>query len=267
MGIVRPFAKISLFLPLALLSGQSLAFAACPPPHIDEHAEVAYVYDGDTIRLKDGRHIRLIGINTPELAHKDKTGQRPPGEDEPLAQEARQTVMSLLKPSTRVGLQLGPDREDRYHRQLAHVFLADGSSLEARLLEAGLATSISIPPNVMRLDCYLKAEKSAKRDHAGIWGHPYFLPIAASSVTTRVRGYHLVHGTIERVGHSRKSIWLDFVGGFSIRIPRKDLSHFKDQPPEQWLHREVTVRGWLTDYRGEALMTVRHPAQIEVTDE
>jgi endonuclease YncB( thermonuclease family) len=28
---------------------------------------VAYVVDGDTIRLKSGRYVRLIGIDTPEV--------------------------------------------------------------------------------------------------------------------------------------------------------------------------------------------------------
>jgi len=243
-----------------------LGFAACPPPHIDESAEVAYVYDGDTVRLKDGRHIRLIGINTPELAHKGKTKQRSPEKDEPLAQEARQAVIRLIKPSARIGLQFGPDREDRYHRGLAHVFLADGSSLEAHLLEMGLATTISIPPNVVRLDCYLEAEKTAEKRGAGIWSHPYFRPLAATSVKPRDRGYHRVRGTVEHVGQSRKSIWLDFVGGFSVRIPRKDLRYFENLKPERWLKREITVRGWISSYHGEALMTIRHPAQIEADE-
>ena len=266
MSILGPLTRTSLFLPLALLSGQSTVFAACPPSYIEEYAEVAYVYDGDTVRLKDGRHIRLIGINTPELAHKGKTKQRSPEKDEPLAQEARQAVIRLIKPSTRIGLQFGPDREDRHHRGLAHVFLADGSSLEAHLLETGLATTISIPPNVVRLDCYLEAEKTAEKRGAGIWSHPYYRPLAATSVKPRDRGYHRVRGTVEHVGQSRKSIWLDFVGGFSARIPRKDLGYFRDLKPERWLNREITVRGWISSYHGEALMTIRHPAQIESSD-
>lgn len=264
MGFVKQIVRVLLVAASALVCGQSPVFAACPPPHIDEYAEVAYVYDGDTVRLKDGRHIRLIGINTPELAHESK--QDPSASvtrDEPLAQEARQAALRLIGNSARIGLQFGEDREDRYHRRLAHVFLADGSSLEERQLEAGLAAVIAIPPNVARLACYLDAEKGARKRHVGMWNHPYYRPLPTHSVTRSVRGYHRVHGIVTHVGHSRKALWLDFDGGFSVRIPQKDLPYFKDYPPGQWLKREITVRGWITTYRGQALMTLRHPAQIE----
>ena len=33
---------------------------------------VKTVYDGDTVALEDGRKIRLLGINTPEVQHKNK---------------------------------------------------------------------------------------------------------------------------------------------------------------------------------------------------
>jgi len=37
-----------------------------------DYYRVKTVYDGDTIVLEDGRKIRLLGINTPEVQHKDK---------------------------------------------------------------------------------------------------------------------------------------------------------------------------------------------------
>ncbi|MBI1195326.1 MAG: thermonuclease family protein [Gammaproteobacteria bacterium] len=268
MGFVKHFVRVLLAAALGVASHQSLVFAACPQPRIDETAKVAYVYDGDTVRLKDGRHIRLIGINTPELAHKSK--HRPtsePTQDEPLARKARQAVIRLLGDSGKIGLQFGEDREDRYHRALAHIFLADGSSLEIHLLEAGLATTIAIPPNIARLDCYLVAERQARKSGLGIWRDPYYRPLAAASVTSGNRGYHRVRGIVEHVGRSRKSVWLDFTGGFSARIPLKDLTYFGGIRPEHWLKREITVRGWISSYRGEALMTIRHPAQIETDDD
>ena len=33
-------------------------------------AKVAYVIDGDTVILNSGERVRLLGINTPEIAHK-----------------------------------------------------------------------------------------------------------------------------------------------------------------------------------------------------
>jgi micrococcal nuclease len=40
---------------------------------------VKWVADGDTIILRDGRHVRYIGIDTPEVAHKDRHRSQPMG--------------------------------------------------------------------------------------------------------------------------------------------------------------------------------------------
>ena len=37
--------------------------------HTIEKAKVEYVLDGDTVRITDGRVIRLLGVNAPEVAH------------------------------------------------------------------------------------------------------------------------------------------------------------------------------------------------------
>ena len=34
--------------------------------------QVRWVDDGDTIVLQDGRHVRYIGINAPEIEHEDQ---------------------------------------------------------------------------------------------------------------------------------------------------------------------------------------------------
>ena len=41
----------------------------------DEIAVVDYIHDGDTLRLRDGRRVRLIGINTPELTRDNKPAE------------------------------------------------------------------------------------------------------------------------------------------------------------------------------------------------
>ena len=39
-------------------------------------AKVIKVYDGDTVKIKDGKKVRLLGINTPELHHPDLPVQK-----------------------------------------------------------------------------------------------------------------------------------------------------------------------------------------------
>lgn len=78
------------------------------------------VVDGDSLRLVDGRKVRLIGINTPELGRDGKP-------DEPLSVKARDALEKIIATHT-ITLKMGPDKTDHYGRTLAYVMLPDGSS-------------------------------------------------------------------------------------------------------------------------------------------
>ncbi|MGZ4981330.1 MAG: thermonuclease family protein [Methylobacter sp.] len=75
---------------------------------------VKTVYDGDTVVLEDGRKIRLLGINTPEVQHRGKLADA--GGD-----EAKQWLTDKLK-NTKVRLEAGVEKTDKYGRTLAHLF-------------------------------------------------------------------------------------------------------------------------------------------------
>ncbi|MCW8956201.1 MAG: thermonuclease family protein, partial [Gammaproteobacteria bacterium] len=129
----------------------------CAPRQISETAKVQYVHDGDTVRLQDGRKLRLIGINSPELA-RDK---RP---EQPFAQQARLKLMALLRKSNnRVMLETGPEPKDKYQRTLAHIYLPNGTNIQQTLLAAGMATAITTPPNATQSACYRQAELKAQQ--------------------------------------------------------------------------------------------------------
>jgi endonuclease YncB( thermonuclease family) len=83
------------------------------------------VLDGDTLRLADGRRIRLRSVDAPELGR-------------PFADEARAFTAARLQAGA---LTLSPadPPHDRYGRLLADV-LVDGESLQEALLAAGLVT-------------------------------------------------------------------------------------------------------------------------------
>jgi len=68
-------------------------------------------YDGDTIVLEDGRKIRLLGINTPEVQHKGKMADAG-GED------AKTWLINKLRHS-KVRLEFYFDKTDKYGRTLA----------------------------------------------------------------------------------------------------------------------------------------------------
>src|SRR3546814_12589758 len=91
--------------------------------------------------LVDGRSVRLIGINTPELGRDGRKA-------EPFALAARRRLQALVQASDgRVGLVLGQERHDRYGRTLAHAYDAQGRNLEAVLLADGLGFMVAVAPN------------------------------------------------------------------------------------------------------------------------
>ena len=62
----------------------------CPAPASQlEAVSVQRVVDGDTVRLRDGRSVRMIGLNTPELGKKGRS-------DEPFAMAARKRLEMLV---------------------------------------------------------------------------------------------------------------------------------------------------------------------------
>jgi endonuclease YncB( thermonuclease family) len=147
-GTAAPFFFVALCTSLLATVVLPVSATECPAARIDERVQVVYVYDGDTVKLADGRRVRLIGINTPEMAREGEAG-------EPLAQAARASVQDMLNRGNRVlQLQYGTQHNDHYGRLLAHAYLDSGENLSARLLQQGLATALVVPPNTRAMDCY-----------------------------------------------------------------------------------------------------------------
>ncbi len=229
-----------------------------------ETVTVSQVVDGDTLRLRDGRLVRLIGINTPEIGREGRPS-------EPLAKAARTALQKLLSKNTTVDLHFDREKRDRYGRLLAHVYLPDGTNVEAGLLTAGLAAQIVVPPNVMLLECYQAAETVARNAGKGVWRNVY-RPVPVKEVARNARGFHVIRGRVLQVGESQRSVWLNFQPrpeegpreGVAVRIARTDLEWFDDKPLHSLRGKNIIVRGWLSPYKKQLLMRLRHPASMEI---
>jgi hypothetical protein len=73
-------------------------------PFAEKYDQVGWVIDGDTIVLADGRKVRYIGINAPEIEHDDQKA-------EPFGNEAKSFNQGLVY---RKNIRLEFDRE-RFH--------------------------------------------------------------------------------------------------------------------------------------------------------
>lgn len=256
-----PFVFTGWLLTLLLAGGAATTARAgsCPAQHTTERVQVVHVTDGDTVKLTDGRRLRLIGINTPEVSHDGSASQ-------PLADRARSALLTLLDRHNRaLNLQYGRQPRDHYGRLLAHAFLDDGTNVSASLLEQGLATALVVPPNTWARDCYAAIEATARRQRRGLWALPGYQALDATALHPDTRGFRLVTGRIHAIREARHSIWLDLEGPLVVRVDRKDLVNFKQGFPQALDGQTVEVRGWIKTDRNGLRVNVRHPAALVVT--
>lgn len=245
---------ISVFFTLA-------ATAACSPPGPLQEQKVAQVIDGDTLRLADGRSVRLIGVNTPELGRK---GRRV----EPFAEMAKRRLQALIETNGGwVRLYSGEQPRDRYGRWLAHAFDSAGNNLEAALLAEGLGYFVAVQPNAALVACHRAAEQRARDAGLRIWRKS---PVQASQ-RVRQGGFALVEGHVERVERNRGGVWLELEGGVAIQVPIAALEAFRQVRLEDLSGRRVEARGWVID-RGRRqgrtpparwLIQVSHPSMLQ----
>ena len=214
---------------------------------------VKTVYDGDTVVLEDGRKIRLLGINTPEVQHKDKTADAG-GED------AKAWLINKLQ-HARVRLEFDRDKTDKYGRTLAHLFSEKKEHINLSLVKAGLATISIYPPNLRYVNELVAAENKAEQDKLGIWRRVEYAAIPVSNLTEAGHpGWSRLVGKVVTIRNTRKSIYLVFSSLFEARIERKWQSLFPDV--NGYLGKTIEVRGWLSSNRNHFSLLIRHPGAI-----
>lgn len=137
--------------------------SSVPPASQLTHVEtgtVGHVSDGDTLRLTDGRRVRIVQIDAPEL------------ETDCYGQPARRALLRLAPPGARVTLEHDPalDAVDRYGRLLRYVAVS-GRDFGIALVAEGAAE-----PYFFRNDRgrhaaeLLTAAKRARQERRGLWG-------------------------------------------------------------------------------------------------
>lgn len=144
--------------------------AACAPPQVGPPppgAVVVEIVDGDTMIVRSGTHtepVRLIGIDTPEVAHH---GQQA----ECFGPEAAQRLAELAPVGSTVRLARDTEARDIYDRLLAYVFTADGLLVNLQLAQDGFADALSIAPNLALADIVATSVSEARKAQSGMWQH------------------------------------------------------------------------------------------------
>lgn len=217
------------------------------------------VLDARTFRFKDGREIRLAGI---EIA--DDTAER-----------SRSTLATLIEGRI-VTLRGIDDTPDRYGRQSAFAVLGGSDApVQFELLTNGEAFA---SPTVRDPDCsraLLAAEATARAARRGIWSGSVALKNAKSTddILARRGRFTVIEGTVSSARLAGATFYVNFgrrwTRDFAVTISRRmiasveaagiDLKSLKDK--------RVLVRGWIetrsAPRRGPRI-EVTHAAQIEV---
>jgi endonuclease YncB( thermonuclease family) len=259
-GIIGAFA--------GWLGGLSLPAVACDlsPP---ETGTVAAVLDGETLKLTDGRTVRLIGakVPTPPLGWR--------GDDPwPLVDEAKQ-ALSALASGHAVELRFGGRRQDRHGYFLAHVFVVEGEHhlwLQEQLLAKGLARVYSFADNRACVAELLAREGRARAKRLGLWAS-YVYRIEPSLDVERlgrlIHSYQLVEGTVVAVGEGGGRLYLNFTNDwrsdFTVSIDRKDASAFAAAGIDlkTLAGRRLRAHGFFA-WRNGPMIEATHPEQIEL---
>lgn len=123
-------------------------------------AVIDYVHDGDTLFFTDGRKVRLLGIDTPEV-----------GDDlECLGNEATAVLRAKLPEGAHVRTVADVQALDQYGRSLLFLFTDDGHLVNLDLISEGYAEAVVLEPNVLWAAEIEAAEDAAQAAALGIWG-------------------------------------------------------------------------------------------------
>jgi endonuclease YncB( thermonuclease family) len=237
-----------------LLMTSGVARANCADLAVQGEGVVAAIDDGRSLRLQDGREVRLAGI---EL----DTAQRA---------DAASLLTSLARGRS-VTLRGADDMPDRYGRQPAYAFIEPGAPLQVQLLDAGHAL---VGGGIAQPDCraqLLAAEAGARAARRGFWADPAALKNAGNSgdIVSRVGRFTVIEGRVVSVRETGGTIYLNFgrrwTKDFAVTISRRILGSFEAAGivPKSLENKRIRVRGWVERRSGPQL-GVREVGQIEV---
>lgn len=284
-----PLVALVLAVPLAEpAAAQSPASLGCglePGPT----RAVAAVLDGDTVRLDDGKLVRLAGILAPKAFDVAAASTWPPEAD------ATRALAGLAGGRT-IALAFAGAREDRHGRVLAHLFLeqapAAGSDdepgrsgsretvwLQGQLVEAGHLRVAPTPGADACARQLLALEAAARAARRGLWDNAAYQIRPADRPTELARytgSFQLVAGRIAKVGGTRQLAILDLE---TSEAPSRSTP---ERPPRTtrivWprslavtgdgrrlaVGSDVLVRGWI-EGRGAPEIQLVAAEQLEVT--
>jgi micrococcal nuclease len=240
------------------------AWPACARTSITPASyEAAGARDGATLRLTDGREVRLAGV----IAANDLDG------DQGAATRATATLDRLVA-GKRILLYSLSNATDRHGRILAQVALADEDSawVQGLLVANGM---LRVGPEAGEPACaelLIAHERAARAANAGLWTEPRFSVDSANhlaALNAAIGRFAVVEGLVTRIGETPSRTYIDFGRryreDFTIIIPRAARAEFRAAGIDLKALRGKRIRGrGVLFSSGGPAIEVRKPASIEI---
>jgi len=240
-------------------------FSDTPHPNANEYQKTQYtslysvktVFDGDTVQLKDGRKIRLVGINTPEVAHRNSGAQEG-------GNAAKEWLTKMLM-GKKVRLEFAEQKQDKYKRYLAHLFTEDGLHINLELVRLGFASVNIFPPNTAYVDDLLKASNLAEKKQLGLWQYDSYAIKSVQELNLNNKyGWQRIVGKVIQIKYTRKSVYLLMSKTFKLRIKKQFLHFFGNI--DELKGKTIEARGWVNKSKNQMLMHIKHPSVLKVVN-
>lgn len=258
--IISPLCMLPGAILAAVLAAPATAFAARETPCMSEVAgegRVATVIDARTLRLQDGREVRLAGVEDTVSGVAAKPAQR-------VALENLTTGRDLTL--------RGASAPDRYGRVVAMAFIqGQDQPIQTRLIEEGHLVVTAAFDNE---DCaaYLRrSEARARRARRGLWAEPAALKNTEmpGDILAVVGQFVVAEGRVDSVREAGATLYINFgrrwTQDFAVTISGRNKAAFEAAgvPFKSLERKRVRVRGWV-EQRGGPRIHASWSGQIEV---
>lgn len=228
------------------------------PPLLDP-GRVAAIVDARTLRLTDGREIRLAEVEATVSGRS--------------AASATEALDALI--GDRDIILRGPAKPDRYGRMTAFVFRpGETVPVQALLAKTG---HLAIRPSSGDRDCaasLLTEEGAARRAGRGLWAEPSAIKNTEipGDILALIGQFVVAEGRVLSVREAGATLYINFgrrwTQDFAVTISRRNVALFEaaaGRPLKSLERRRIRVRGWI-EQRGGPRIHAERPGQIEVVE-
>lgn len=245
----RPVLSFAFALSTILFSFAHAGDAGCDGKQM--FGRIAEAVDGASLRLADGRVIRLATVIAPL-----------PIDGDPESVARAKAVLAEIANGKDATVFFSSDAADRYGRLSASAVMLEGKQwLEAALLARGVVR-VYQAQNEKCMKALLAHEEKARAEAAGFWREAKFRVFEAEETDllhAAAGRFAVVEGTIRRVGEARGRLYLDFgrrfTEDFTVIVPdnlRKNFAQ-RGSDPKSWRGKRIRVRGILFSWGGPAM--------------